>query len=258
MSGLLSLQTRYVFRALVYLVQLLKERIAGEAQVQVECRCSPYYQNSALYPVITHLQKFLQFGREEAVHSKLQKLERMLSAYQLPLSEAVPLLAALLSLPHPEEYPALMFSPQKQRQRTLETLLAWLLKEAERQPVRVVWEDLHWADPTTLEFVRLLIDQVPTRRMLVLVTFRPEFPPPWSGRSYITQLTLTRLSPRQVEAMVEQVTGGRRYQRRVQLKVQGTWTGRKRGTGEFAKEKGKRRASVPGGPSDGEQVLEFR
>ena len=191
------------------LVQLLKERVASEAQVQVECRCSPYYQNSALYPVITHLQKLLQFGQDEATHSKLQKLERMLSAYQLPLSEAVPLLAALLSLPQPEGYPALTFSPQKQKQRTLETLLAWLLKETERQPVRVVWEDLHWADPTTLEFVRLLIEQVPTTRMLVLATFRPEFQPPWSGRSHITQLTLTRLSPRQVEAMVKKVTGGK-------------------------------------------------
>ncbi|HEV8713011.1 MAG TPA: adenylate/guanylate cyclase domain-containing protein, partial [Candidatus Binatia bacterium] len=191
------------------LVQLLKERVANEAQVQVECRCSPYYQNSALYPVITHLQKFLQFGREEAIRSKLQKLERMLSAYQLPLSEAVPLLAALLSLPPPDGYPALTFSPQKQKQRTLETLLAWLLKEAARQPVRVVWEDLHWADPTTLEFVRLLIDQAPTTRLLVLATFRPEFQPPWSGRSHLTQLTLTRLSPRQVEAMVEKVSGGK-------------------------------------------------
>jgi predicted ATPase len=191
------------------LVQLLKERVASEAQVQVECRCSPYYQNSAWYPVITHLQKFLQFDREEAAPSKLQKLERMLSAYQLPLAEAVPLLAALLSLPQPEGYPALTFSPQKQKQRTLETLLAWLLKEAERQPVRVVWEDLHWADPTTLEFIRLLIEQAPTTRMLVLATFRPEFQPPWSGRSHITQLTLTRLSPRQVETMVEKVTGGK-------------------------------------------------
>jgi class 3 adenylate cyclase/predicted ATPase len=191
------------------LVQLLKERVASEAQVQVECRCSPYYQNSALYPVITHLQKFLQFDREEAAPSKLQKLERMLSAYQLPLSEAVPLLAVLLSFPHPDKYPELTFSPQKQKQRTLETLLAWLLKEAERQPVRVVWEDLHWADPTTLEFVRLLIEQAPTTRMLVLATFRPEFQPLWSGRSHITQLTLNRLSPRQVEAMVEKVTGGK-------------------------------------------------
>jgi TOMM system kinase/cyclase fusion protein len=191
------------------LVQLLKERVAGAAQVQVECRCSPYYQNSALYPVITHMQKFLQFGREEAAPSKLHKLERMLSAYQLPLSEAVPLMAALFSLPHPDGYPALTFSPQKQKQRTLETLLAWLLKEAERQPVRVVWEDLHWADPTTLEFVRLLIEQAPTTRMLVLATFRPEFQPPWGGRSHITQITLNRLSPRQVEAMVGQVTGGK-------------------------------------------------
>jgi predicted ATPase len=88
-------------------------------------------------------------------------------------------------------------------------LLAWILKEAARQPVRVVWEDLHWADPTTLEFVRLLIDQAPMTRLLVLATFRPEFEPLWSERSHITQLTLNRLSSRQVEAMVEQVAGGK-------------------------------------------------
>ena len=106
----------------------------------------------------------------------------------------MPLLAALLSVPLPEaRYAPLQLSPQRQRQKTLETLLTWLLAETERQPTLAVWEDLHWADPSTLEFLSLLIDQTPTARLLTLCTCRPEFRPPWSARSYLTQLTLGRL-----------------------------------------------------------------
>ena len=88
-------------------------------------------------------------------------------------------------------------------------MLAWLLAEAERQPTLAVWEDLHWADPSTLEFLSLLIDQIPTARLLALFTCRPEFRPPWSPRSYLTQLTLDRLGRAQVEAMTERITGGK-------------------------------------------------
>jgi predicted ATPase len=116
-------------------VQELKERIAGEAHARVECRCSPYYQNSTLYPVIEHLQRLLQFRGDDSVQEKLNKLERTLESYGFSLQEVVPLFASLLSLPHPAGYPPLTLSPQRQKQKTLEAMVTWLLREAERQPV---------------------------------------------------------------------------------------------------------------------------
>src|SRR5207244_12728111 len=162
-------------------------------------RCSPYHQHSALYPVIDHLQRFLQWQRYETPEAKFDTLERVLRTYRLPLEEVVPLFAALLSVPLPERYPPLNLTPQRQRQKTQEALVAWLLEEAERQPVLVVWEDLHWADPSTLDVLGLVLEQVPTARMLTLLTYRPEFRPPWATRSHLTQLTLGRLGRSQVE-----------------------------------------------------------
>ncbi len=133
------------------LVEALREHVRREGATRIAFRCSPYYQNSALYPVIDHLQRFLQWQRDEAPEAKLDTLERVLRTYRLPLEEVVPLFAALLSVPLPERYPALNLTPQRQRQKTQEALVAWLLEEAERQPVLAVWEDLHWADPSTLE-----------------------------------------------------------------------------------------------------------
>jgi len=191
------------------LVQVLKEHVAGESHARVECRCSPYYQNSALYPVIEHLQRLLQLRREDAPEQKLGKLERTLEQYGFSLPEVVPLFASLLSLPLPERYAPLSLTPQKQKQKTLEALLTWLLKEAEKQPVRFVMEDLHWVDPSTLEFLSLLIDQAPTTRLYILLTFRPEFSPPRTSHSHLTQITLSRLARRQAEVMVEKVAGSK-------------------------------------------------
>ncbi|MBI3303724.1 MAG: AAA family ATPase, partial [Deltaproteobacteria bacterium] len=191
------------------LVEELKERVAKEGYTRIEFRCSPYYQNTAWYPVIEHIQRLLQFRRDDSPEEKLAKLERGLREYHLPLQEGVPLLAALLSLPHPDGYPPLTLSPQKQKQKTQEALVAWLLAEAERNPLLAAWEDLHWADPSTLEFHGLLIDQAPTARVLTLMTFRPEFSPPWGPRAHLTQLTLGRLGRREVEAMVEEITDGK-------------------------------------------------
>jgi predicted ATPase len=109
----------------------------------------------------------------------------------------------------PERYPPLTLSPQRQKQKTQEALIAWLLAEAAQQPVLAVWEDLHWADPSTLELLGLLLDQAATARLLMVLTCRPEFQPPWSPRSYVTPHTLTRLTRPQVEAMIMSLTGGK-------------------------------------------------
>jgi tetratricopeptide (TPR) repeat protein len=169
-----------------------------------------YHTTSAFYPVITHIEHLLQFAPGDPPTTRLAKLEAGLRPYDLPLAEVVPLLAALLSVPLPAEpYAPLMVTPQHQKQQTLDALLAWLVAEAERQPVLVVWEDLHWADPATLEYLGQVIEQAPTVPMLHVLSYRPEFSPPWPPRSHMTPLALTRLERPQVEALITQRVGGK-------------------------------------------------
>jgi predicted ATPase/class 3 adenylate cyclase len=191
------------------LVRVLSERVADEGVPRLTLRCSPYHTNSALYPVIEHLQRLLQWHRHETPEARLDMLEQALQTAGLPLAEGVPLLAALLTVPVPERYPPLALSPQRQKQKTQEVLVAWLLAEAAQQPVLSVWEDLHWADPSTLELLELLLDHVPTARLLLVLTARPEFRPPWALRSSVTPLILTRLTHPQIEEMALRVTGGK-------------------------------------------------
>ena len=147
------------------LVHVLTERVVDTGALRLTLRCSPYHTNSAFYPVIDHLQRLTQGHRDASPEAKLALLEQALQTAGLPLGEAVPLLAALLSLPVPDQYPPLTLSPQRQKQQTQEALVAWLLAAAAQQPVLAVWEDLHWADPSTLELLGLLLDQVPTTRL---------------------------------------------------------------------------------------------
>ena len=191
------------------LVRVLTERVVHEGAPRLTLHCSPYHTNSAFYPVIDHLQRLLHWHRDVPPEARLTTLEQAIQAARLPLEEAVPLLAALLAVPVPERYPPLTLSPQRQKQQTQEALVAWLLAETAQQPVLTVWEDLHWADPSTLELLGLLLDQVPTARLLLVLTARPEFRPPWGLRAHLTQLTLTRLVRPQVEEMVLRVTGGK-------------------------------------------------
>jgi predicted ATPase len=137
-------------------------------------------------------------------------MEETLRTTSLPLKEVVPLFAALFYLPLPEgRYPSLGLTPQQEKQQTQDALVAWLLEEAERQPVLAVYEDLHWADPSTIELLGLLVDQVPTAPMVIVLTFRPEFVTPWPSRSHMTPITLNRLERPQVEAMITQLGGGK-------------------------------------------------
>jgi class 3 adenylate cyclase/predicted ATPase len=191
------------------LLQAVKEYVAEESHTRIESRCSPYHQNSSLYPVIDNLQRLLEFRDEDSPQEKVNKLESVLKEYGFPLEDNLPLFASLLSLPRPESYPSLALTPQREKQKTLEALLAWLLKEAEKQPVLRIVEDLHWVDPSTLDYLSLLIRHVPAARIFALFTFRPDFIPPWAMRSHLTQITLNRLSRKQVELMVEREAGGK-------------------------------------------------
>jgi class 3 adenylate cyclase/predicted ATPase len=189
------------------LVQVLQAQVAAEPQAWLTpCQCSPYHQNTALYPLIDLLERVaLRFAREESPQHKLSKLEGFLVQHGLPLAEVVPLLAAILSLPLTAEYAPLAMAPEQQKQQTLHALLTILRCIAAQQPVLFVMEDLHWVDPSTLEFLSLLVDQGPTARILALFTFRPDFSPPWTGRAHLTQVTVPRLPGRQAVEVIRQV-----------------------------------------------------
>jgi predicted ATPase len=193
------------------LVQVLTEQVAAEPQAWLTpCQCSPYYQNTALFPMIELLERVvLRFEREESPEQKLRKLEGFVVQYGLPLAETVPLFAALLSLSLTADYAPLTVSPEQQKQKTLHALLTILLRIAAQQPVLFIMEDLHWVDPSTLEFLTLLVEQGPTARILALWTFRPDFSPPWTGRAHLTQVTLTRLPRRQAAELTDRVAHGK-------------------------------------------------
>ncbi|MDH3414505.1 MAG: hypothetical protein OEM98_18755, partial [Gammaproteobacteria bacterium] len=147
---------------------------------------------------------------EDDPETRLDKLEEALQTQSLPLKEVVPLYAELMSVPLPEgRYPALSMTPQEKREATLDAVSGWLLELAEQTPVLQVWEDLHWADPTTLELLKLYIEQSPTVSMLNVFTYRPEFVPPWPAHSHVTPITLNRLERAEVQAIVANLAGGK-------------------------------------------------
>src|SRR5713101_3856911 len=191
------------------LVQTLKEQVIAEGATRIEFRCSAYHHNSAFYPIVEHLQRLLQFASYDPPPVKVTKLQQTLAGYRFPQADTLPLLAALLSLPHPEGAPPLTLSPQTQKQKTQEALVAWIIEEAEQAAVFCAWEDLHWVDPSTLEVLTLFLAQVPTTRLLVMLTCRPEFTLPWSSRAHLTPLILTRLPRPQAAEMIKKVTGGK-------------------------------------------------
>src|SRR6266568_3925209 len=206
------------------LVQMLKDHVTHEPHTRWECRSSEYSQNTALFPLVDLFHRLLQFDAHETPDTKLEKLQHALSQYRLPVEESVPLFAPLLSLLLPENhYPPLNLSPQRQRQKTLETIVAVLLELAERQPVLFIVEDLHWTDPSTLELLNLVIDQTPTASILTVLTCRPHFQPAWHHRSYLTEMTLNRLAQPQIERMIERITDEKRLPPEIrQLIVQRT------------------------------------
>jgi class 3 adenylate cyclase/tetratricopeptide (TPR) repeat protein len=191
------------------LVQVLKEHVAGEGHPWLECRGLPYYQHTALYPVIEFLQHWLQWQPGTAPGAALGKLEALLAQARLALAEAVPLVAELIALPLPaERYPALRLTPEQQRQRTFNVVLALVEALAAQQPVLLIVEDLHWVDPSTLEILTLLLDQVPTLRLYLVLTCRPTFQPAWGFRTHLTPITLSSLTRSHVEVMVQGILRG--------------------------------------------------
>jgi class 3 adenylate cyclase len=191
------------------LAQTLVERLAGEPHTRLRSFCSPHHQDHALYPTIAQLERAAGFRREDAADERLDKLEAVLTQATNDLGEAAPLLAALLSIPAGERYSPLNLTPQKQKEKTLQSLVAQVEGLAARQPVLMVFEDAQWSDPTSLELLDLIIDRAPARPLLLIVTYRPEFSPPWAGRPHVNLLALNRLAPRQRVEMIAGITGGK-------------------------------------------------
>jgi class 3 adenylate cyclase/predicted ATPase len=191
------------------IVRTLRERLADEPYTPLSHYCSPYHINSALYPVIGLLERAAQFDRDDASEERLDKLEALLAQSTQQIKEVAPLLATLLGISIEGRYPALDLTPQRQKQLTLEALLDQVVGLAKQRPVLVVYEDVHWIDPSTLELLGLLVERIQRLSALLLITFRPEFSPPWTGHAHVTQLSLSRLTRRHGTAMALNVVGGK-------------------------------------------------
>jgi class 3 adenylate cyclase/predicted ATPase len=190
------------------ITQTVLERLSGEPHTRLRYFCSPYYQDSALYPFIDQLGRAAGFARDDPPATKLEKLEALLAHAALP-DEDVALVADLLSLPVSERHPLPNLAPQRKKERTLETLIRQVEGLARQQPVVIVFEDAHWIDPTSRELLDLIIERVGSLPVLLIATFRPEFQPPWTGQPQVTMLALNRLDRRDRTVLVEQIARGK-------------------------------------------------
>ncbi|HEX2643701.1 MAG TPA: TOMM system kinase/cyclase fusion protein [Thermoanaerobaculia bacterium] len=186
------------------LVRALREGLAGEAATWLVGYGSPYTQRSPLFPIVELLERAVLGVAGESPERKLAALAEVVRRHGLPPAEAVPLLASLLSVPA-EGYAPLLLNPEVQRRRTLESLVALLGQMAESQPVVLIIEDLHWIDPSTLELLDLLLEEIPALPLMLVGTFRPEFQPPWRHRGHVTQISLSRLTDSETEALIDRL-----------------------------------------------------
>jgi predicted ATPase len=186
----------------------LEERLNVEPHIRLRHFCSPYHQNSALFPFVDQLGRASGFGIDDSTAARQEKLEALL-ALAAPPDEDVALLADLLSLPASERHPLPDLSAQRKKERVLEALIHQLEGLARRQPVVMVFEDAHWIDPTSRELLDLTVERVRSLPVLLIVTFRPEFQPPWTGQPQVTMLAVNRLDRRDRTALAMQIAGGK-------------------------------------------------
>jgi predicted ATPase len=184
----------------------LLEAVASEPHVRLRNFCSPQYVDSALYPAIRQIERAAGFTRDETTQSKLDKLDALLAQSSTPARDAS-LFAEMVSLPNDGRYPTLSLTPQQRRQRTLEALVSQLAILSRQNSVLMIFEDAHWADHTSLELLSRIVDRLRTLPVLLVITYRPEFQPPWLGRSYVTALTINRLTEREVGVLIDRIVG---------------------------------------------------
>ena len=190
------------------LTAALLERLAGEPHTRLRYFCSPQHTDSAFYPIIGQMERAAGLAHDDAPQAKLDKLDAVLAHTSTSIEDAA-LFAEMLSLPNDGRYPALDLTAPQRRQRTLEALVSQVEALARQSPVLMIFEDAHWTDPTSLEAFGRTVDRIAGLRALLIVTFRPEFEPPWIGRPHVTALTLNRLAQREIDAMIDRVAGNK-------------------------------------------------
>jgi hypothetical protein len=188
------------------LTAALLERLAAEPHLRLRSFCSPQRTDSALHPSIGQIERAAGLAHNDTPQARLDKLDALLKQTSTSIADAA-LFAEMLSLPNDGRYPALDLTPQQRRQRTLEALVSQLETMTGQSPVLIIFEDAHWTDPTSLELFGLVVERIQSLRALLIVTFRPEFNPPWVGRPHVTTLTINRLTKRDVDAMIDRVVG---------------------------------------------------
>ena len=188
------------------LTQALLEDVAAEPHTRLRYSCSPQHTDSAYFPIISQMERASGFTHADTESMKLDKLDALLARSSTSKQDAA-LFAEMLSLPNDGRYPALELTPQERRQKTLEALHAQIETFACKSPALVIFDDAHWADPTSMEVFGRAVDRIAAHRVLLLITFRPEFIPPWIGQSHVTAFTLKRLTRREVDAIIDRVAG---------------------------------------------------
>jgi class 3 adenylate cyclase len=190
------------------LTAALLEAVAPETHTRLRNFCSPQHTDSALYPVISQLERAAGFAHDDTPQAKLDKLDALLARSATSKQDAA-LIAEMLSLPNDGRHPSLELPPPERRQRTLEALVSQVVTLSRQNPVLMIFEDAHWSDPTSLELFDRTVGRIPSIRVLLIVTSRPEFQAPWIGRPHVTALTLNRLAEREVGAMIDGVIGNK-------------------------------------------------
>ena len=190
------------------LTAALLERLSSEPYTRLRYFCSPQHTDSALYPIIGQMERGAGLARDDTSQAKLDKLDTLLTQTATSAQDAA-LFADMLSLPNDGRFLTLEFTPQQRRQRTLEALIAQTEALTRQNPVLMIFEDAHWTDPTSFELFGRAVDQIANLRVLLIVTFRPEFEPPWIGRPHVTALTINRLPRRDIDGMIDRVVGNR-------------------------------------------------
>ena len=188
------------------LTAALLERLAAEPHTRLRYFCSPQRTDSAFHPIIGQIERAAGLAYDDKPQAKLDKLDALLAQTSTSPEDAA-LFAEMLSLPNDGRYPALELAPDQRRQRALEALMSQLAGLARRQPVLMIFEDLHWIDPTSLEVLGRIVDRIKTLPALLIVTFRPEFNAPWVGQPHVTSLTLNRLGEREAAAIIAGLVG---------------------------------------------------
>ncbi|MGC2460727.1 MAG: adenylate/guanylate cyclase domain-containing protein, partial [Steroidobacteraceae bacterium] len=191
------------------LTAALLERLAGEPYTRLRYFCSPQHTDSALYPVSGQMERAAGFAHDDSPQSKLDKLDALLARSSTSAQDAA-LFAEMLSLPNDGRYPLLELTPEQRRQRTLQALISQTEVLTRLHPVLMIVEDAHWIDPTSLELFDRAVDRIASRPVLLIMTFRPEFEPPWIGGPHVSALTINRLARRDIDVMIDRVVGNKR------------------------------------------------